>query len=416
MSRIIDGKSYDLITKELAQCRLELRDSKELFRLVSENIHDLLFVKDTAQNRYLFVSPTYARIYGQPVEEAYQNADLFLESVHPDDQSTVAQAIEDQLLGQPTNLEYRVLFPDGHIQWVHSRAVPVVDHDGEIRRVIGIVQEITDRKNAEEGLRQVNASLLLAQQALKDYSERLEEMVLQRTLALEQAQEKLLTQEKLAVLGKLAGSVGHELRNPLGAILNSVYILGKLIPGDNEKIREYLGVISAEVDNANLIIADLLGFARIPTPEKQAEPVVELVAQTLARFIPPENIEVLSNFEGKKLFINVDARQIKQVLANLVTNAYQAMPEGGTLTLSTKKMDPMVALDIMDSGCGISQENMKRLFEPLLTTKARGIGLGLIVSKMLVEANGGSIIVTSEAGKGSTFTLLLPEAYPETRD
>lgn len=152
MSRIIDGKSYDLITRELAQCRLELRDSKELFRLLSENIHDLIFIKDTAQNRFLFVSPTYARIYGRPVEDAYQNVDIFLETVYPDDRPTVAQAVENQLLGQPTNLEYRVLFPDGRIQWVHSRAVPVVDHDGEIRRVIGIVQEITDRKNAEEGL------------------------------------------------------------------------------------------------------------------------------------------------------------------------------------------------------------------------------------------------------------------------
>jgi PAS domain S-box-containing protein len=410
MSRIIDGKSYDLITKELAQCRLELHDSKELFRLLSENIHDLIFIKDTVHNRFLFVSPTYSRIYGRPIEEAYQNADLFLETVHPDDQPVVTQAVENQLLGQPTNLEYRVLFPDGHIQWVHSRAVPVMDHDGEIRRVIGIVQEITDRKNAEEGLKQVNASLLLAQQALKNYSERLEEMVSQRTLALEEAQEQLVNQEKLAVLGKLAGSVGHELRNPLGVIVNAVYILEKLLPADSGKIKEYLGVISAEVDNANLIIADLLGFARIPNPEKQAEPIGELVSQTLARFIPPENIDISINFKGSILYVNVDARQIKQVLANLITNAYQAMPDGGTLSFLAKKMDHMVELAIVDSGCGISPENMKRLFEPLFTTKARGIGLGLIVSKMLIEANDGSIVVTSETGKGSQFKLLLPGA------
>jgi PAS domain S-box-containing protein len=413
MSRIIDGKSYDLITKELVQCRLELHDSKELFRLLTENIHDLIFVKDTVQNRFLFVSPTYNRIYGRPVEEAYQNVDLFLETVHPDDQSIVAQAVENQLLGQPTNLEYRVLFPDGHIQWVHSRAVPVLDHDGEIRRVIGIVQEITDRKNTEEGLKQVNASLLLAQQALKDYSERLEEMVTQRTLALEKVQEQLVNQEKLAVLGKLAGSVGHELRNPLGVIVNAVYILEKLLPANDEKIKEYLGVISTEVDNANLIIADLLGFARIATPVKQAELVAELVSQTLSRYIPPDNIHVSDNFEAENMLVYVDARQIKQVLANLISNAYQAMPEGGNLNLIAHKMDQIVELTIVDSGCGISPENMKRLFEPLFTTKARGIGLGLTVSKTLVEANNGYILVASEVGKGSTFKLLLPAAQPE---
>lgn len=413
MSRIIDGNSYDLITKELAQCRRELHDSKELFRLLTENIQDLIFVKDTLQNKFIFVSPTYNRIYGRPVEEAYQNVDLFLETLHPDDQPMVAQAVENQVLGQPTNLEYRVLFPDGHIQWVHSRAVPVQNHDGEIRRVIGIVQEITDRKNAEEGLKQVNASLLLAQQALKNYSERLEEMVSERTLALEKAQEQLVNQEKLAVLGKLAGSVGHELRNPLGVIVNAVYILEKLLPADDEKAKEYLGVISAEVDNANLIIADLLGFARIPTPEKKAEPVAELVDQTLSSYIPPINIDVSDNFETEKLLVNVDARQIKQVLANLISNAYQAMPEGGKLSFAAHRMDEMVELAIVDSGCGISPENMKRLFEPLFTTKARGIGLGLTVSKTLIEANNGSIFVTSEVGKGSTFRLLLPAAHLE---
>lgn len=412
MTRIIDGKSYDLITKELAQCRLELHNSKELFRLLTENIHDLIFVKDTVQNRFLFVSPTYNWIYGRPVEEAYQNVDLFLETVHPDDQPIVAQVVENQLLGQPTNLEYRVLFPDGHIQWVHSRAVPVLDSDGEIRRVIGIVQEITDRKNAEEGLKQVNASLLLAQQALKEYSERLEEMVMQRTLALEKVQEQLVNQEKLAVLGKLAGSVGHELRNPLGVIVNAVYILEKLLPANDGKIKEYLGVISAEVDNANLIIADLLGFARIPTPEKRAEPVAELVSQTLSRYIPPDNIHVSDNFESENMLVSVDARQIKQVLANLISNAYQAMPEGGNLSFTALKINQMVELTIVDSGCGISPENMKRLFEPLFTTKARGIGLGLTVSKTLVEANNGYILVTSEVGKGSTFKLLLPAVQP----
>ena len=325
----------------------------------------------------------------------------------------MAQVVENQLLGQPTNLEYRVLFPDGHIQWVHSRAVPVLDSDGKIRRVIGIVQEITDRKNAEEGLKQVNASLLLAQQALKEYSERLEEMVMQRTLALEKVQEQLVNQEKLAVLGKLAGSVGHELRNPLGVIVNAVYILEKLLPANDGKIKEYLGVISAEVDNANLIIADLLGFARIPTPEKRAEPVAELVSQTLSRYIPPDNIHVSDNFESENMLVSVDARQIKQVLANLISNAYQAMPEGGNLSFTALKMNQMVELTIVDSGCGISPENMKRLFEPLFTTKARGIGLGLTVSKTLVEANNGYILVTSEVGKGSTFKLLLPAVHPE---
>jgi signal transduction histidine kinase len=113
------------------------------------------------------------------------------------------------------------------------------------------------------------------------------------------------------------------------------------------------------------------------------------------------------------MLVSVDARQIKQVLANLISNAYQAMPEGGNLSFTALKINQMVELTIVDSGCGISPENMKRLFEPLFTTKARGIGLGLTVSKTLVEANNGYILVTSEVGKGSTFKLLLPAVQPD---
>jgi DNA-binding LacI/PurR family transcriptional regulator/signal transduction histidine kinase len=247
-----------------------------------------------------------------------------------------------------------------------------------------------------------------AEEALKEYSERLEEMVEERTRELREAQEQLIRREKLAVLGQLAGGVGHELRDPLGVISNAVYFLQMTLSNADETTREYLDIISSEVRNAEKIVSDLLDFSRVRVAEKEVIAVSDLVAQTLKRRPPPENVAVAMVVDANVPPVFVDPQQIVQVLMNLVTNAYQAMPDGGRLTIGAQVRGDRVALAITDTGCGIPLENMGRLFEPLFTTKARGIGLGLVTSKNLVEANGGSIEVQSEVGKGSTFTVVLP--------
>jgi signal transduction histidine kinase len=123
---------------------------------------------------------------------------------------------------------------------------------------------------------------------------------------------------------------------------------------------------------------------------------------------PPKGVKVTTNIPRDVPAVLIDPQQIEQVLGNLVTNAYQAMPEGGELNISAEAGKDHVHLSVSDSGCGISDENIAKLFEPLFTTKARGIGLGLAVSKRLAQANGGDIEVVSEEGKGTTFTVLLP--------
>jgi signal transduction histidine kinase len=186
----------------------------------------------------------------------------------------------------------------------------------------------------------------------------------------------------------------------------------------DETTREYLDIISSEVRNSTKIVSDLLDFARTRPAEREKIAVSELVAQSLEKRPPPENVEVVTEIASDLPPVFVDPRQMGQVLGNLVTNAYQAMPEGGNLTISAQAASlpcgrgragvGAVALSITDTGCGISQENLDKLFEPLFTTKARGIGLGLAVSRNLVEANGGSIEVESKEGEGSTFTVILP--------
>jgi signal transduction histidine kinase len=275
--------------------------------------------------------------------------------------------------------------------------------DGHPVGFVGVTRDITERKQAEEKIRQLNVELELRVQ--------------ERTAQLKEAQEKLVRQEKLAVLGQLAGGVGHELRNPLAVINNAVYYLRLVQPDADDKTRQYFGIIEHEVHTAEKIITDLLDFARIKSVDREPAAVSELVQRVLSRFPAPPSVEVALKLPVTLPPVYADPRQMEQVLGNLVVNACQAMSEGGKLTISTHVVVPvpardrqkeMVAIAVKDTGTGISPENMKKLFEPLFTTKLKGIGLGLAVSKKLAEANGGRIEVQSEPGKGSTFTVYLP--------
>ncbi|MFH1852680.1 MAG: ATP-binding protein [Candidatus Neomarinimicrobiota bacterium] len=225
---------------------------------------------------------------------------------------------------------------------------------------------------------------------------------------LRQAQQELVRQEKLATLGQLAGSVGHELRNPLGVISNAVYFLKTVLPGGDTNVSEYLEIIRSEVANSERIIADLLDFSRAKPVQREEVTVDQLVQTALHRNPPPKKIMLDFIPDSGLPAAFVDLHQIGQVLENVVINAYQAIAGEGTVSISTRAENGMVEIVVADSGVGIPADQLEKIFEPLHTTKARGIGLGLTVSKNLLESNGGQFRITSEPGRGSVFTLILP--------
>jgi signal transduction histidine kinase len=242
---------------------------------------------------------------------------------------------------------------------------------------------------------------------------RAEELVEERTQELREAQERLIRQEKLAVLGQLAGGVGHELRNPLGAIKNAAYFLNMVLEEPNPEVKETLEILEKEVATSERIISSLLGFARPKPPTQRKVDVNEVVQEALSHASVPENVGVVSQLEALPTIL-ADPDQLSQVFGNIILNAIQAMPEGGQLTVKTWQVSgkparsEQVVVSFTDTGGGISEENLKKIFEPLFTTKAKGIGLGLAVVKTLVDGHGGSIGVESEVGKGSMFTVRLP--------
>jgi len=232
---------------------------------------------------------------------------------------------------------------------------------------------------------------------------------LQQSLAdLASAHEQLVRQERLAAIGQLASTVGHELRNPLGVISNAVYLLrGDLGPEPTPAAQRHLATAEREVSAATVIVSDLLEFARERQPVVDDVDVTGLLDEVLSILPPPTGVTVERSGDSK-VAVRGDREMLRQVLLNLIGNGYQAMPDGGRLTVGASMTDGVAQLHVADTGVGMSAETQQRLFEPFFTTKPRGVGLGLAVTKRIVEAHSGTISVSSEEGRGTEFVVLLP--------
>jgi len=229
----------------------------------------------------------------------------------------------------------------------------------------------------------------------------------QRTKQLEDA-------ERLAAIGQLASAVGHEIRNPLGVIKNSVYFLGLKLKDTDEKVTKHLRIMEKEVNSANLIVGDLLDFARRRPPVLQETDLNKILRTAAIDSLIPENIELVMKLSEMPQML-LDQEQLRRVFLNIILNAIQAMPEGGKMTIQTSRHDDSVRIGFTDTGVGIPKENMPKIFTPLFSTKAKGIGLGLTICKQIVEAHDGNITVKSKVGEGSTFTIELPIRLDEAR-
>ena len=231
------------------------------------------------------------------------------------------------------------------------------------------------------------------------------------TSELENIQEKLIRSERLAAVGELASSIGHELRNPLNVIRNCAYLLKTYLSEEADKeILNTLETLDKQVDTANKIVTDLMDFTRVDPASPQPTDLHYLVKESLSAVTVPENISVESHLNGSSLRIRTDAEQMGHVFTNIITNACQAMKAKGKLVIDSGSGDSLAWVSFRDTGCGIPEENIGKIFEPLFTTRPKGIGLGLAISKRLVEQNGGKIEVTSEVDKGTTFKIILPQA------
>ncbi len=288
------------------------------------------------------------------------------------------------------------------------------DEIGELATSFNQMTDEIQKRNEQleatnEELRAANEELQASEEELRVTNEELQTS----NEELRETQEQLIRSEKLAAIGQLAGGVGHELRNPLGAIKNAIYyVKGKVAKSElgqkEPRVIEFLDIADDEVNSSNKIINDLLGFSRVGKPAVSPARIKEVIDDALSRLAIPENIEVVKKLDADLPEVNIDTDQVRQVLVNMIMNAMQAMPEGGRLTISAREGDKFLEVEISDTGCGIPKEAIGKIFDPLFTTRAKGIGLGLAVCKAIIDRHQGNIEVESEVGKGTTFTIRLP--------
>ncbi len=244
------------------------------------------------------------------------------------------------------------------------------------------------------------------------YHEYLEELIELKSDELHQVRKRLLESERLSAIGRTTAMVGHDLRNPLQAIINIIY-LGRMklemIPPQIAKqdVEQIYNKIESQILYMDKIVTDLQDFSRKISLKKEKINLDELIQQVFSSISIPKNIKVTVNNNNEPSFALGDSSSIKRVFDNLVLNAIQAMPDGGNLKIGIISVDETIAVTVADTGVGIPEEYLSRIFEPFFTTKAQGQGLGLSICQKFVEANNGSIKVESIKGKGTVFTVKL---------
>ncbi|NPV41411.1 MAG: PAS domain S-box protein [Anaerolineae bacterium] len=336
-----------------------------------------------------FVNPKMAEILG------YQPREMIGKSIYDfiakEDYPAMDRHHQSRRMGVAEQYEFRLKRKDGSLVPVQLGVRPLQDEKGQFLGSLAGVQDISLQKKA--------------QAELAEQSRHLEELVEERTRDLKEAQAQLIKAEKMAALGEVAGSVGHELRNPLAVISNSVYLLKTALTKSDATVREYLQMIETETHNASQIINDLLDYSRIQPTVKELVDLSDLISNLLAKYPVPGSVKVENAISGDLPAVKANPQQVEQIFRNLISNAVEAMPDGGKLGLKSVIRKNQLSIAVSDTGVGIPQKNIRKIFEPLFTTKARGIGLGLAITRKLADLNNIGIRVKSKVGQGTTFTL-----------
>jgi len=396
-------------TTERKRAEEALRESERRYRLLAENAKDVIWTVDMNM-RPTYMSPSITRLLGYSVEEAMAKP---MEAVYtPASFGTAMKVLAEELAIE--NMEQKDLFrswtlelelnrKDGSILPVEVKFSFIREPDGRPVKILAIARDITERKRAEE--------------ALKEYSEQLEEMVEERTKELRDAQARLIQSEKLAATGRLAVSVAHEINNPLQGISNYLSLISQQV-AEEDPLHENLDMVKLGFERIAEIVRRLRAFHR-PVGEgmesTEINGVVERALALVGHQLSLGNVAVKTDLAERELLVLGSAGQLEQVLVNLALNAQEAMPGGGVLMVRTTLREGMVQLQVSDTGHGISEEEMSKLFKPFYSGEGgRGLGLGLWISHNIIEGHGGHIEVESQVGQGTTFTVSLP-AYQGER-
>lgn len=220
---------------------------------------------------------------------------------------------------------------------------------------------------------------------------------------------ELKEKERLAVIGELSGNISHEMRNSLGVIDSSAYYLKMKLKGENEKVQTHLERIQSAVTTSNGIIDSMADLTRVTVTRMERVNLIEIVVGSIKTVGPPETIEIIETYPKEEIDIYGDPDALGAAFRNIIDNAVRSMESAGALSITVKRPgNDEVEVSFADTGPGIASENLNRIFKPLFTTRAKGMGFGLSMTEMIIKKHHGTIQVTSEEGKGAVFTVGLP--------
>ena len=383
------GVRMDVTERKLVELRL--RESEDRFRQLAENIQEVFWMTDPSRRQFLYISRAYEKLWGRSCAGLLQSPGDWAAAVHPDDRARVEEAIATTQERAPCDETYRILRPDGTVRWIHERSYPVLDDAGQVQRLVGTAEDITEARQLEAQLRQ---------------------------------------SQRMEAVGQLAGGVAHDFNNILAAIMMQADLAFEMVDRTGE-VRELLADIKTATERASHLTRQLLAFSRrqvLQTRVIDLNDVVTSLTKMLQRILG-EDVDLQLKLHPRPLLTRADPGMLDQVLMNLVVNARDAMPTGGRLTIETSerllKAEPgaspepgrYICVSVTDTGMGIEPRHLPRIFEPFYTTKdpSKGTGLGLATAFGIVKQHGGSLTVDSVVGKGSTLQVLLRPTEDDER-
>ena len=389
---------FDLYTiyqqLQIHRIRRLLSEHEEMFRLITENAEDLISVVNQNGQR-LYSSPAYHRIFGYSDEEL-QNSPV-VDQVHPDDHAAIFAARNETFTkGSSSPVEYRFRRKDGAWRILESNGSPIRNQRGEIEKVVVVSRDITERKKAEELLRQ--------------------------------REEQLRQAHKMEAVGRLSGGFAHDFNNLLAVIIGYSESMDLRLP-PSDPLHKSVQEIHKAGERAAALTHQLLAFSRQQVLQPKVLDLNALVTDMgkMLRRLIGTDIELTTKLASKLGQVKADQSQLEQVIVNLVVNARDAMPKGGKLLLETSNFHvdervagslpflhpgPHILLSVTDTGTGMDEKTQQHIFEPFFTTKepGKGTGLGLATVYGVVKQSGGVVGVESDLGHGSTFKIFLPQA------
>jgi PAS domain S-box-containing protein len=382
------------LEKEAHRLLGAVQQERDKISSLLNSINDEVWFADT-EKRYTLANPSAIKEFKLDssaqsinVENLVANLEVYRPdgSPRPVEEAPPLRALKGEIV---KNQEEIIRTPaSGELRYRQVSSAPVRDSEVNIIGSVSVVRDITELKQL--------------QNRLQEHAENLEKLVEERT-------KQLKDSERLAAIGQTAGMVGHDIRNPLQAISGDLYLIREELRSmpKSEAMEESVEAIEENTAYINKIVSDLQDYTRPLTPNIVEINIKDLINSTLIVVNIPENIKTEVTIQ-ENLSLKVDPTYLRRALTNLTTNAVQAMPNGGKLTIKVLSNKDRTIISVKDSGVGIPEEAKPNLFKPLFTTKPKGQGLGLAVVKRLTEALGGTVTFESQEGKGTKFIIELP--------